>query len=58
MTLIDTTHFAEFCGDINANLRRIIMNHITRAAVLEVVGRVAYFALGVVTTLTVVFNVL
>lgn len=38
------------------------MNHITRAAVLEVVGRVvgrvAYFALGVATALAVVFNVL
>ena len=34
------------------------MNHITRAAVLEVVSRVVHFALGVVTTLVVVFNVL
>lgn len=34
------------------------MNHVTRVAVLEVVGRAAYFALGVVTTLAVVFNVL
>lgn len=34
------------------------MNHVTRAAVLEVVGRAAYFSLGVVTTLAVVFNVL
>lgn len=34
------------------------MNHITRAAVLEVVGRAAYFVLGVATTLAVVFNVL
>ena len=34
------------------------MNHVTRAAVLEGVGRAAYFALGVVTTLAVVFNVL
>ena len=34
------------------------MNHITRAAVLEVVGRVVYFALGVATALAVVFNVL
>lgn len=34
------------------------MNHITHAAVLEVVGRVMYFALGVVTTLAVIFNVL
>ena len=34
------------------------MNHVTRAAVLEVVGRVVYFALGVVTTLVVIFNVL
>ena len=34
------------------------MNHVARAAVLEVVGRAAYFALGVVTTLAVIFNVL
>ena len=34
------------------------MNHVTCAAVFEVVGRVAYFALGVVTTLAVVFNAL
>ena len=34
------------------------MNHITRAAVLEVVGRAAYFVLGVATTLAVVFNAL
>ena len=34
------------------------MNHVTHAAVLEVVGRAAYFALGVVTTLAVVFSVL
>ena len=34
------------------------MNHVTRAAVLEIVGRVAHFALGVVTTLAVIFNVL
>lgn len=34
------------------------MNQVTRAVVLEVVGRAAYFALGVVTTLAVVFNVL
>ena len=37
---------------------KMIMNHVTRAAVLEVVGRVAHFALGVVTTLAVIFNVL
>ena len=34
------------------------MNHVTRAAILEVVGRAAYFALGVVTTLVIAFNVL
>lgn len=34
------------------------MNHVTYAAVLELVGRAAYFALGVATTLAVVFIVL
>jgi len=36
----------------------MIMNHVTRAAILEVIDRAAYFALGVVTTLAVIFNVL
>ena len=32
------------------------MNHITRAAVLEVVGRVAYFVLGVATATVVILT--